>query len=229
MPAYSEFTGTLSEKKYISDDVMYLSFEVENSFSFQAGQYVMLKIFNSADFRWKAYSILNPPSEKGKIDLCATIILGGFASEAFKRIIPGEKLGFRGPLGHFIFSPEGKEHWFICVGTGITPFYSMITEHLSQFSQKKFNLIFGEKTKQDLLFYDEFMKLEQKHKNFIYLPTLTQDSWKGKVGRVQQHLPSDLLNKTFYICGLKEMVLETKELLLSKGVPLENIKWERYT
>ena len=49
------------------------------------------------------------------------------------------------------------------------------------------------------------------------------------MGRVQLHLPSDLQHKTFYICGLKEMVLETRELLLSKGVSPDKIKVERYT
>lgn len=227
--AISEFSGTLEEKKYISDDVMYLSFKVSNGFIFQAGQYVMLKIVNGADFRWKPYSILNSPSEKGKLNLCATIIPGGFASEVFKRLEPGTEINFRGPLGHFLFSSDGEEHWFICVGTGITPFYSMIMENISQFSQKKFNLLFGEKSQKDLLFYEELTTLEKKHKNFKYIPTLTQESWNGKKGRVQQHLPIDLQNKTFYICGLKEMVLETKELLEKKGVAKENIKVERYT
>jgi len=38
-----------------------------------------------------------------------------------------------------------------------------------------------------------------------------------------------MLNKTFYICGLKEMVLETQELLRNKGVSKERIRVERYT
>lgn len=227
--ALSEFIGTLAEKKYLSDDVMFLSFAVLDSFSFQAGQYIMLKIINEAGFRWKAYSILNPPSEKGKLNLCATIIPGGFASEAFKTLEPGTEINFRGPLGHFVFSPESEEYWFICVGTGITPFYSMIMEDISKFPQKKFNLLFGEKAKADLLFYEEFTTLEKNHKNFKYIPTLTQEKWDGKTGRVQQHLPANLENKTFYICGLKEMVLETKELLEKKGVKKEDIKVERYT
>lgn len=49
------------------------------------------------------------------------------------------------------------------------------------------------------------------------------------MGRVQEHLPANVENKTFYICGLKELVLETKEVLLKKGAALKNVKSERYT
>ena len=48
------------------------------------------------------------------------------------------------------------------------------------------------------------------------------------MGHAQDHLGKDLQNKTFYICGLKDLVLETKELLLNKGVDSKNIKFERY-
>ncbi|HIG93126.1 TPA: hypothetical protein HA234_02925 [Candidatus Woesearchaeota archaeon] len=84
------------------------------------------------------------------------------------------------------------------------------------------------RSKKDLFFYDEFRQLQQKYPQLVYLPTLSREQWEGKSGRVQTHLPTDLTGKTFYICGIKEVVLETKEYLLSRGVAPENIKGERY-
>lgn len=227
--AIPEVTATLKEKRMLTEDVMFLSFQVPDSFSFEAGQYVSLKIMKGADFRMKSYSILNPPSEKGKLDLCVKIIPNGFASEAFKEIKAGDTLSFRGPLGHLTFDVNGEEHWFIANGTGVTPFYSMILENVVKYPLQEFNLIFGVRSQKDLFFHDELHKLGQKNPNFKYIPTLSRDAWEGSMGRVQTQLPLDLNGKTFYICGLKEMVLETKELLLQKGVPTERIRVERYT
>ena len=231
MPPSTDYSGKISEKKFLTEDVMFLSFQVPASFSFTAGQYIVLKVVQDETVRWKSYSILNPPSQKEKIDLCITIIPGGFASEYFKRAQIGEKVSFRGPVGYFVFDTEteNNEQWFICAGTGLTPFYSMIGEHLPTFPEKKFVLLFGERTQKDLLFHEKLRQLEQNYPHFTYIPTLSREQWNGKRGRVQAHLPSDLEHKTFYICGLKELVLETKELLASKGVAAENIKVERYT
>ncbi len=224
-----EFTATLEQKKYLTNDVMYLSFTTPES-SFKAGQYVMLKIVRQGEIKWKPYSILNPPSEKGKIDLCAKIIPGGFASEYFKEANLGDTLIVRGPIGLFVLEEnDPNEVWLVCAGTGVVPFYSMIKEYLPRFPQKKFVLLFGVRQQRGLFFHDELKQLQQKYRNFTYIPTLSQDSWGGPTGRVQLHLPPNLLGKTFYLCGLKEMVLETKELLMQKGVALKNIKAERYT
>ena len=90
-------------------------------------------------------------------------------------------------------------------------------------------MIFSVKEKKDLFLHEEFQQLAKKYANFTYIPTLTREKWKGATGRVQAHLPADVENKTFYICGLKELVLETKEVLLKKGAALKHIKFERYS
>ncbi len=224
-----EQTAILKEKKHLTDDVLFLSFEVSPAFSFEAGQYVIIKVIQDTDFRMKSYSILNPPSEKGVLHVCAKLIPGGFASEAFKVMNIGEELTFRGPLGHLTFDQSSEEHWFIANGTGVVPFYSIITENVSKYPQQKFNLIFGVRSQKDLFLHEEFSDLSKKSPNFTYIPTLSRDAWEGSMGRVQAHLPQDMQSKTFYICGLKEMVQETQALLLEKGVAKQSIRVERYT
>src|SRR3989344_2324330 len=136
--AISEFPVTVEQKKYLTGDVLYLSLKVPDRFSFKAGQYVMLKIIKEGDLRWKPYSILNPPSERGKIDLCAKIIPGGFSSEFLQNVKERDGFIIRGPLGQFFFDEKGEEHWFICNGVGITPLYSMIAENILKHPQKRF-------------------------------------------------------------------------------------------
>ena len=224
-----DFTGKVMERKQLTEDVLFLSLQIPREFSFKAGQYVMVKITNQGQTRWKSYSILNPPTKKGFIDLCVKILDNGFASEVFKQLSVGVNIQMKGPLGHFVFEPTEEEHWFIGAGTGVAPLYSMILEHLPKHPYKKFRLIFGVRAQQNLLFHEEFLHLAQKYPNFEYLPTLSRETWEGKMGRVQQHLSVDLSHKVFYLCGLKELVLETKELLVDRGVASTKIRFERYT
>jgi ferredoxin-NADP reductase len=223
----SESTIKLVLKKNLTEDVILFSFSVPKDFTFEAGQYIMLKMINGIDSKWRAYSICSPPSQVEQIDLCVKIVVGGFASELFKKVEVGQEFLMKSVFGHFIFE-QAEESWFICAGTGIAPMYSMIKEHLLKLPHMKFVLLASFRCKTNLLFHDEFNELT-KYDNFEYYPTLTREKWEGRTGRVQEHLPEDCSGKTFYLCGLKELVLETKEVLLSKGVAKEKIKFERYS
>ncbi len=226
--AIQEFETKIIAKKYLTRDVIELSFSIPETFDFQAGQFVMLRMKNADIYKFKSYSVLSPPTQKGKLDLCIKIIDGGFASEAFKSIEVGETLTIRGPFGQFTFKDKAPEAWFIGTGTGVAPFYCMLKEYLPK-SEKKFRLIFGVRKKEDLFYHEDFQEMEKVYPSFLYWPTLSQGEWEGYSGRVQKHLGEDLQNKDFYICGLKEMVLETQEYLLKRGVSPEHIHFERYS
>src|SRR3989338_1256393 len=229
--AIQTFTGTVLRKKHLTEDVILLSLGIPSDFSFQAGQFENIRIKNNGVVKYKPYSILSPPSQQGQLDLCIKMIENGFASEVFEQTKEGDTFEIKGPFGHFVFDANSphNEHWFIAAGTGVAPFYSMLQEHLSQSRTKKFILLFGVRSQENLFLHEEFLSLQKKYPHFTYIPTLSRDKWEGKQGRVQNHLPADLQNKTFYICGLKELVLETKELLLRKRVTSADIKFERYS
>lgn len=234
MARFETFKAVLKARRYISNEVLYLSFEAPLSFTFTAGQFVIIKITNKGETKNRTYSILNPPSERGKVKLCAKIIDGGFASDVFKNARIGDEFEMQGPFGSFVFDEkkaekEGMQPWLICTGAGVTPLYSMLMEHAKNNPAVSFTLLFGCRTAGDILFHDELKKLANECRNFTYLVTLSQEKWKGLQGRVQEHLPKDLNNKIFYVCGFKDMVLHTQQALKNKGVSPENIKVERYT
>lgn len=231
MTAITTFTGTVIKKGQLASDTIMLSMKVPAEFTFKAGQFVTIKIDNNGQRKLKSYSILSPPSQKGQLDFCIKIIDNGFASVIFTKTKIGDQFELKGPFGFFVFdeNSKNKEHYFIGAGTGLAPLYSIITEQLPLHPGKKFTLLFGTKTQQTLLLHQELQQLAATYPYFTYVPTLSREKWSGKMGRVQEHLAKSLKNKTFYICGLKELVLETKELLIKKGVDLKNIKYERYS
>ena len=223
------FTAKVIKNIQLTPDVIQLSITKPENFEFKAGQFVTIFLTKDEKKIPRSYSILSQPSQKEHLDLCIKIVENGFASTIFKETKINDEFYVKGPFGHFVFDTQTKnDHVFIGAGTGLVPFYSMIKELLPT-TKSKFKLIFGTKTQKDLLFHQEFIELQNKYPHFSYFPTLSREDWDGAKGHVQEHITGDLQNKTFYICGLKELVLETKELLLSREVKPENIKFERYS
>jgi glycine betaine catabolism B len=221
------FTSELLSKKQLTDNTHLFSFSCPEDFTFKAGQFVSICFEIDGKKHMRSYSILNPPSQKSKLDFVVQLIPGGTASKEFTKINIGDKFEMKGSFGHFTFVDNSDDNWFLATGTGVAPLYSMIKENIS--SGKKFTLVFGVRFEENLFLHEELLALAKKHENFIYIPTLSQGVWDGAMGRFQKHLPENLSGKTFYICGIKEVVMETKELLSSKGVTKEYIKFERYS
>ena len=227
--ALMTFPAKLVRVRQISSDVYHYYFTRPEDFTFLAGQFVNIKLTKDNETKFRAYSILNNPSDKKHIELLVKILPEGFGSGVFRELKTGDELEMKGPFGHLVLDENAEEHWMIATGTGLAPFYSMLKESLSRLKDKKFTLIFGVRKKEGLLLHEELTALEKAHSNFTYIPTLSEDTWDKAHGRVQKHIPSDISNKTFYVCGLMEMVLETESVLLSRGVLRDNIKKERYS
>ena len=223
------FNTKILEKKEIAEGIIILELTAPKEFTFEAGQYIQIRALRETEEKWKAFSMVNPPSQKGKLTLLIKLVEGGFASEFIRKISKGDTIEAKGPMGLFKFRQDSSDTVMIATGTGIAPIYSILLENINkkENSKRKFTLIYGAKAEGELAFKEELESLEKKHKNLTLISVLSRQEWKNK-GHVQEYLPEKTENKTFYICGLKEMVLETKQLLLKRGVKEEDIKTERY-
>ena len=137
-------------------------------------------------------------------------------------VIPGMKIWASNPYGSF---KDGKKPaWWIATGTGIAPFYSMFRSGV--FENKK--LIHGVRSLNQFYFEDE---LEWAlGDNYIRCCSHGQacNVFPGRVTKYLEeinHIPTDI---NYYLCGKALMVVEVRDLLISKGVPYENILAEIY-
>ena len=224
------FESEILEIENCTEDVILLKLSTPDDFSFEAGQFVSIEIDKGEKKEIKSYSVLNPPSEKG-LTLCIRLIPGGFASEFFREVKLGDKLYVKGPLGFFKFidREDIEEFCFLAVGTGVVPMISIIKEHVKEFPNKKFTLIVSYKLRKNMLHHEELLEIEKNNSNFEYHPSITREEWDGKKGRVTLHLPEVIKNKMFYICGLKDMVIDTRKTLVERGVDQKDIKQERFS
>ena len=216
------FSSKVISNEKITEDVFLISFEKPSDFIFQAGQFLNIEVSIDGLKRMKSYSICSPPS-KSTLDFCIKIVEGGKGSNILANASVGDEFNMIGPFGHLMFDKDAKKHVFVCAGTGIAPFYSII--HEFENVSDELVLVAGYKYNKNVLFDNEFLRLQSKHKNFTYIKAISRE-FSDNQGRVQKFIPI-LKDATYYICGLKELVLETKDLLESKGIT--NIRVERYS
>ncbi|SHE74560.1 ferredoxin--NADP reductase [Flavisolibacter ginsengisoli] len=212
------------------------------SFDFEPGQFVTidLPIHEKPNKRWRSYSIASWPDGTNVIELLIVLLEGGKGtSYLFQEGKVGLELILRGPQGVFTLpKPIDKDLYFICTGTGIAPFRSMIhyiQEH--KIPHKDIYLIFGTRKRDDLLYMDEMKRLEMEIEGFHYIPTLSRDQWEGCCGYVHA-VYENLVNEKrtdhsvkeagFYLCGWKNMVDEAKLRIQNLGYDKKSIHLELY-
>lgn len=228
------FESKLLYKKYLTEDLVILGFEAD--LDFNAGQFfhIILDRENPDDEKigFRPYSILNSPFDsksRNVLESFIKVIPGGLGSEYVAGLDVGDSVFLRGPFGKFQLDKNNSKHVFLCVGTGITPIHSMIEQNLE--TDNELILIFGAKTFDKLLYHEKFQEWKKQHNNFHYFATLTKNEspdWEGLTGRLTEHLDllGDFSDKTFYICGVKDFIIDVIPLVKDKA---KNIIIERYT
>jgi ferredoxin--NADP+ reductase len=137
-------------------------------------------------------------------------------------VIPGTRLWASNPYGSF---KDGKgPAWWIATGTGIAPFYSMFRSGI--FENK--TLVHGARGLNQFYFEDE---LEWSMGN-SYIRCCSQEQtcnvYPGRVTQYLKEINNLPTNINYYLCGKALMVVEVRDLLISKGVPYGNILAEIY-
>lgn len=206
------------------------------SFDFKPGQFVTLDlpIDPKPTKRLRSYSIASWPDSTNVFELVIVLNQTGAGTQyIFHEIKVGSKLTFRGPQGVFVL-PEKleKDIFLICTGTGVAPFRSMVHHIFNKnIPHKNIYLIFGTRTKKDMLYHEELEDLQTKLEGFQYLPTLSREQWNGRTGYVHtvyEELCRDKPDAHFYLCGWKNMIDDAKKNLLEMGYDRKSINSELY-
>jgi ferredoxin-NADP reductase len=210
------------------------------SFDFKPGQFVTLDlpIHEKKNKRWRSYSIASYPDGSNVFELVIVLLEGGAGSSyLFNDINIGSELLFRGPQGVFTL-PESidKDLFFICTGTGIAPFRSMVHWiHQHNVPHKNIYLIFGCRFLKDSLYKDELTQLQKELPSFQFIPTYSRETGedtsiqKGYVHNVyEQIIDGNKPVAGFYLCGWKNMVDEAKQRIIALGYDKKDIHLELY-
>lgn len=207
-----------------------------STFHFTPGQFITLDlpIHDKPNKRWRSYSIASWPDGTNVIELLIVLLEGGAGTTyLFHETTVGSELILRGPQGVFTL-PEviDKDLFFICTGTGIAPFRSMLHHlKLNPVPHKGIHLIFGTRTQKDLVYHEEIKALEKEIENFRFIPTLSREQWTGCCGYVHavyEELCREKQPAYFYLCGWKAMIDEARKRIVELGYDRKAIHLELY-
>ncbi len=219
----NRFTTKILEKKELGNNTFIFTLNTP-SLDFKAGQFITFVLKDKEGKpKPRSYSLFSPPNATST-QLLVELIPKGVAGEAFNHAAKDTEFSCLGPLGSFYFQPEHKKSILIATNTGLAPMHSILSQHIDE--DFEFTLIMGAKYKEGLFLHEEFLTLEKTKENFTYKPTISREEQEGIAhGRVQQLIEFDK-DAQYYICGSKQMVLDTKQLLEKNNILLENIHYE---
>lgn len=175
------------------------------------------------------FSITSSPTNKEFIEF--SIKKCGCVTEFLHSIEPGQQITVRGPYGR-AFPVEstfkGKDMLFIAGGIGLAPLRSVINyirDNRDQYG--KVAVIYGSRSKDDLVDYQEIIDEWQKEKDFEVYLTIDrpQEGWDGHVGFVPNYVREVNIPNSFMavLCGPPIMIKFTLAGLLDLGFQKENI------
>jgi len=124
---------------------------------------------------------------------------------------------------------------FIAGGVGMTPIMSMLRTLADRGDTRRFVLIYGCPTYDEVTFRDELPKLEkQLDLNVVIVLDDPPEDWDGEAGRIDEavlkrHLPEDRAEFEYFICGPSAMMESVFDILPTLGVPAERIELEEFT
>ncbi len=200
--------GTVIKREMLTPRILGLWLELDEELDFQAGQYINYHVPGFEEPR--AFSLANEPSSGKVIELNIGIIPDGEATPwIHQNVKVGDRRKITGPFGRFFVKKSAnKPMIFFAGGSGLSSPKSMILDELENGCTQDITLFHGARNEEELYYADMFRDLEKKHKNFRYIPVLSDNkdsSWEGEIG-----FTNDVAKKMYegkfdgnkaYLCG----------------------------
>ena len=174
------------------------------------------------------------------VEIAVSFVPGGSATALFEGLEIGGHIDASGPFGRFCLMPgdQNRRYLLIATGTGVTPYRAMLPqlEKLIAGRGVEVVLLFGARTPQELLYGDDFRAFADTHPQFRFVPCFSRelpDNPHADVrhGYVQQFLAEFSPNPATdiaYLCGNPNMVDACFEALKEAGLPIPQIRREKY-
>lgn len=198
------------------------------------GQFVMLSVLGVGE---APISITSSPSRSnGDFELCVREV--GDVTGALHRMMPGSKVGVRGPFGNGfpIDRMRGKDVLFAPGGLGLAPLRSLINQVLDERDDfERVIILYGAKRRSELLFRDELNEWVERDDVECLLTVDCED--EGEESQPEQQLECnigvittlfpqievDAKNTIAVTCGPPIMYRFVLMEMLDKGIPESNI------
>jgi ferredoxin--NADP+ reductase len=184
----------------------------------------------------RAYSVASSSLEHEYLEFYIGLVTSGALTPRLFALDLGSHL-WLGPKvsGMFTFdqvAPE-KNIVLIATGTGLAPYMSMLSSHLTCGGPHRIAVLHGAYNSWDLGYRSELLTLQHLCKNFTYFATIDRPEeepvpWTGYTGFVQDIWTCGILAETWgfrptpantdvFLCGNPHMIQDTLKMLVEEG------------
>ena len=196
---------------------------IKGNKEFKAGQFCFLRLNKNKLYGRHPFTVSSAPDDDFKF----TIKLAGRFTQTAKDLKEGDEIFIDGPFGKFIPEPN-KDLVFIAGGVGITPFMSILRDHIKRGVKQNITLIYGSRSQNDIIFHNELENIKDEWFKKVYM---LNDIANLTIECEQGYITKDIINKyvknvnnsLYYICGPERMKETAKKVLKDMGVKWKNI------
>jgi ring-1,2-phenylacetyl-CoA epoxidase subunit PaaE len=236
----------IKEVRKETPDCVSVLFEIPDSlkanFSFLQGQSLTMRTFLNNEEVRRTYSICSSPIENECRVAIKKVEGGLFSTFANDQLKKGDVLEVMEPVGKFYteLDPSQKKNYVaFAAGSGITPIISLIKTTLATEPQSQFTLVFGNRNRSSIIFFEELEGLKNKYIdrfNLIHILSRERMDTSLNYGRISvdklkelDNLVSYSTTDEFFLCGPEEMIFCIKGFLEAFGIDKRKIHFELFT
>lgn len=230
-----------------TDDCVSIEFDVPEElkeiFHFKQGQNLTIKKMMNGEELRRNYSICTSPFDN-KLKVAVKKAEGGlFSTWANEKLKAGDVLDVLPPTGKFyteLNPSQNKNYIAFAAGSGITPILSIIKTTLLTEPKSTFTLVYGNRTKNSIIFKEELEALKDKFMDrFRIYHILSREQTDAAInyGRIDVDKLQLIFDKLidlktsddFFVCGPEAMIFCIKGYLETRGVASDKIHFELFT
>lgn len=238
------FTGTVTNLKKLTDEVISFVVLLEEQIGFQAGQFMTLDFPGVIGAR--AYSMVNYATQTDQLEFVIKRFEGGSCSQLlFGKPPKNFQLSLFGPVGHAVFEPElGHNLLLLAGGSGIAGMMAILeqADQTSYLKSHGIHLIFGVRSSADIFYLSRLQDIAARYlqtlKITIALSEQLADDEENETSNLQivQAFVHELIddvatdsNTMAFIAGPPPMVdASIRELIAVKGFTVEQIRYDKF-
>lgn len=233
-----DFSGTVRALWNLTPTIRGVRIALDEAIDFQAGQYILFHIPNLGEAR--AFSIANSPKEveqTREIELNVRLVPGGPGTNYIhEKLEVGDAIKLTGPYGRFFVRKSARMPMiFMAGGSGLSSCRSMIYDLLEEGCDLPITLIYGQRSRAELYYHEEFLHIAKNVPNFTYVSCLSEEQSEDESilsGYVHEaairHFQGVFTGHKAYLCGPPVMI-EACITALMKGRLFErDIYFEKF-
>lgn len=203
---------------------------------FKAGNKISLTIEVDNKYYSKAYTIVSSPNRcfNGIYKIVVRNSEDVIDKYLYSSVSMGERIIISSPFGEFYYNKlrDKKNVIAIVSGNGILPIMSMIYSLIDNIDDYKLTVFYTEKYFEDILFYEELIKINKMFKNININIVLSSEDKDGCIkGFVTKKMIKEIIknnNYSFFLSGTEGMLKYLNKELESLKLPKKLIRYEDY-